>query len=108
MCTLPYMKCYYVLVHGRLVWSTMPPPPDRDGETFQPAGFYCHRYVLASSIRNAQDAAFRRVRENLDRQRGWIKAKAVKLELAAEETTPAHIYHLMKPDNRGHTFYEQE
>jgi len=86
----------------------MSPSPDRDGETFQPAGFYCHRYVLASSIHNAQDAAFRRVRDNLDRQTGWIKARAVNLKLEAEETTPAPIYHLMKPDNLGHTFYEQE
>jgi len=102
------MKCYYVLVHGRLNWNTTSSPPDGGGETFQPAGFYCHRYVLASTIHNAQEAAFRRVRENLDRQTGWITAEAVKLELDAEETASAPIYQLLKPDNRGHTFYEQE
>jgi hypothetical protein len=101
------MKCYYVLVHGRLNWRTTSPPPHDDGETFQPEGFYCQRYVLASSIHHAQEAAFRRVRENLDRQTGWIRG-GVKLELEAEETTSAPIYQLLKPDNRGHTFYEQE
>jgi hypothetical protein len=101
------MKCYHVLVHGRLNWSTVPPPPD-DGDTFQPAGFYCYRYVLASTIHDAQQAAFRRVRDNFDRQTGWITANAVRLELSAEETTSAPIYQLLKPDNRAHTFYERE
>lgn len=101
------MKCYFVLVHGRLEW-TAPSQPDDGCETTQPAGFYCHRYVLASTVQNAQAAAFRRVRENLDRQTGWIRQKAVKLELEADETSIAPIYHLLKPDNRGHTFYEEE
>lgn len=102
------MKCYYVLVHGRLDWSTTSPRPDDDGETFQPEGFYCHRYVLASSIHHAQEAGFRRVRENLDRQTGWIRAKEVKLEMEAAEITSAPLYQLLKPDNRGHTFYESD
>lgn len=100
------MRCYYVLVHGRLDWSTTSPRPDDDGEAFQPEGFYCHRYVLASSIHHAQEAAFRRVRENLDRQTGWIRGKEVKLEAA--EITSAPFYQLLKPDNRGHTFYESD
>jgi hypothetical protein len=103
------MKCYCVLVHGRLDWSTPSSAADDDGETLhQRAGFYCHRYVLASTIHNAQEAAFRRVRENLDRQTGWIKARAVELELEAEETSPPPIYQLLKPDNPGHTFYLRE
>ncbi|WP_161391439.1 hypothetical protein [Croceibacterium xixiisoli] len=63
---------------------------------------------MASTIRNAQEIAFRRVRENLDRQTGWVTAGAVTLELEAEETASAPIYRLLKPDNRGHTFYKQE
>jgi hypothetical protein len=102
------MKCYYVLVHGRLSWSGTSLSTDNGGEIFQPAGFYCPRYVLASTIHHTQEAAFRRVREGLDRQTGWIKAKAAKLELEAEETRPAPIYQLLKPDNRGHIFYERE
>lgn len=49
---------------------------------------------------------FRRVRENLDRQTGWIRGKEVKLEAA--EITSAPFYQLLKPDNRGHTFYESD
>lgn len=103
------MKCYYVLVHGQLDWSAASPPTsDDDSEIVQLRGFYCHRYVLASSVYDAQKAAFLRVRENLDRQTGWITSRGVKLEMEVEEIATAPIYYLLKPDNRGHTFYEQE
>ena len=101
------MGCYDVLVHGRLVWSGMPPRSKGDIEAGRPAGFYCHRHVLAPSIHDARDAAFRRVRANLDRQTGWITAKAVTLELEAEAVAPAPIYRLMKPGPLGHIFYDQ-
>ena len=102
------MKCFYVLVHGRLDWSTALSVVNNDGEIFQPAGFYCYRYVLASTVQNAQEAAFRRVRQNLDKRTGWIKTRSVKLELEAEDTNPAPIYQLLRPANRGHTFYGSE
>jgi hypothetical protein len=81
---------------------------DDDAEIFQPAGFYCYRFVLASTIQNAQKTAFRRVRDNFDTRTGWVKARGVKLVLEAEETSPASIYQLLRPDNRGHTFYDRE
>jgi hypothetical protein len=102
------MKCYYVLVHGRLDWSVASPSPDGDEETSRPEGFYCHRYVLASSIHHAQQAAFRRVRENLDKQTGWITGRGVELVIEAEETTSAPISNLLERDNPGHIFYDQE
>lgn len=101
------MQCYYVLIHGQLDWSTASPPTG-DDETYRPKGSYCHRFVLASSTIDAQDAAFRRVRDNFDRQTGWLKANLVTLELEADEVSPAPIYRLLTPDNRGHIFYDQE
>ena len=102
------MKCYYVLVHGRLDWDAASPATESPADTFRPAGFFCHRYVLASTVDIAQEVAFRRVRENLDRRTGWLKAKPAKLQLEAEETVQASIFQLLKPDNRGHTFYEED
>lgn len=102
------MQCYYVLIHGRLEWRAASKSNDDGGDTSQPMGFYCHRYVLASSISSAEASAFRRVRDNLERQTGWLTANQVKLELNAEEITPAPIFRLLKPDDRGHTFYDEE
>jgi hypothetical protein len=91
-----------------LEWSAASTSKGDDGETLQPLGFYCHRYVLASSIRIAQESAFRRVRDNLERQTGWLTAKVATLELEADEITPVSMYRILKPDNRGHIFYNQE
>jgi hypothetical protein len=102
------MKCYYVLVHGRLDWDAVSPATENHADAFRPAGFWCHRYVLASTVYTAQEVAFRRVRENLDRRTGWLTAKAARLQLEAEETVQAPIFKLLKPDNRGHTFYDEE
>ena len=98
------MRCFFVLVHGRLKWADEVCADDID----RSPGFYCHRYVLASNEHSAAEAAFRRVRENLDRQTGWVKDGVAKLELEAEELRVAPIYKILAPDNRGHTFYEKE
>lgn len=102
------MQCYYVVVHGRLEWFAAATSNDDVGDTWQPLGFYCHRFVLASSTSSAQDTAFRRVRDNLDRQTGWLSSNQVKLELNAEQATPAPFSRLLKPDNRGHIFYDND
>jgi hypothetical protein len=97
------MRCYYVLVHGRLEWKA---PPSSD--VSQPRGFYCHRYVLAADEQQAAKIAFERVRLNLDRDDGWLSDGSADLQLQAEEVSTAPFLKLLKPDNRGHTFYEQE
>lgn len=102
------MQCYYVLIHGRLEWCAASKSNDDGDDTSQPMGFYCHRYVLASSVSSAENSAFRRVRHNLERQTGWLTANQVKLELTAEEITPVPIFRLLKPENRGHIFYDEE
>lgn len=98
------MRCYYVLVHGRLHWNAAPPSDD----VSQPRGFYCHRYVLASDEESAVKIAFGRVRANLDSNGRWLSDGSAALDLEAEEISKAPIYRLLKPDNRGHTFYEQD
>jgi len=102
------MQCYYVVIHGRLEWAAAAPPNNDEGDTWQPLGFYCHRFVLASSISSAQDTAFRRVRDNLEWQTGWLNSNQVKLQLNAEQVTPAPFFRLLKPDNRGHIFYDND
>ena len=101
------MRCYYVLVEGRLEWLQPRHDTDSSSERFRPAGFYCHRYVLASSPEAARDVAFRKVRANLDSQTGWLKTAAVRLELVADEIARAASYRLLLPDNRGHIFYDE-
>lgn len=96
------MRCFYVLVHGKLDWIADSPEPGID----RPPGFYCYRYVLALAEQSARRTAFRRVRENLDRQTGWIANGLARLELEAEEVRPAPIHKILFPDNRGHSFYE--
>lgn len=99
------VRCFYVLVHGTLRWRAEPAPCENDPATSRPLGFYCHRYVLASGEDHATTVAFHRVRENLEKHTGWIGRGLATLELEAEELTAAPMYKLLKPDNRGHTFY---
>lgn len=98
------MRCYYVLVHGMLEWNVTLPS---EGVS-QPRGFYCHRYVLATDEQRATEIAFERVRINLDRDGSWLSNGSAFLKLEAEEVCAAPFHKLLKPDNRGHTFYERE
>lgn len=98
------MQCFYVLVHGILRWNVAPPADD----TTQPRGFYCHRYVLASDERRAKEIAFERVRTNFDKSCGWLRNGSAVLKLEAEDVCAAPFRKLLKPDNRGHTFYDED
>jgi hypothetical protein len=104
--TLSSMRCYYVLVHGRLDWLPGRSACDEFGAE-KPLGFYCHRYVLAHNEGGAIDVAFRRVRSNLDSEMGWLRDGLATVELHADEVTTAPMHKLLKPDNRGHTFYTE-
>ena len=99
------MGCFYVLVHGKLRWRTEHDAVGND--VARPLGFYCHRYVLASGEVQAQAAAFSRVRESLEKQTGWIGAGLAALDLEAEQLTAAPMHKLLRPDNKGHTFYHE-
>jgi hypothetical protein len=101
------VRCYCILVHGKLNWVAERPAHDEFG-AMKPAGFHCHRFVLAPHEAGAVEATFRRVRENLDSQMGWLRDGLATVELEAEEITPAPIHKLLKPENRGLTFYERE
>ena len=99
------MRCFYVLVRGTLEWEC---EYAEDEEMFTPAGFHCHRYVLARGYEEAAEKAFRRIRKNLEKQTGWLKQGLAKLTLEAEELKPAPIRKLLRRDNRGHSFYEEK
>lgn len=99
------MRCFYVLVHGKLNWCEEPAFAEADPDGTRPSGFYCHRYVLASGGDEAGEKALRRVHENLDAQTGWMRDGLATLDLEAEEVDQAPMRKLVKPDNRGHTFY---
>ncbi|HEX7694922.1 MAG TPA: hypothetical protein VF409_10555 [Sphingomonas sp.] len=73
---------------------------------FQPAGFWCHRYVLAEDNEMAKNKAFQRVLHNLDSEFGWLSAGTALVNLNAEEVSHAPFYKVLKPDNKGHTFYD--
>lgn len=94
------MRCFYVLVHGKLDWSA-----GHAHEADQPNGFYCHRYVLAQTELDATEKAFRRVQRNLD---DWLRDRLARLTLEAEEVAVAPMYKLLKPENRGHAFYQED
>ena len=97
------MRCFYVLVHGSLEWDS---EPEIDEEFFRPAGFYCHRFVLASGYQDAAEKALGRVRKNFEKQTGWLAQGQAKLTLEAQELTPAPLRKLLRRGNRGHAFYE--
>lgn len=101
------MRCFYVLVHGRLDWRTEPSRGDEPAGP-RPAGFYAHRYLLASNEGEAKAAAFRRVRDRLDEETGWIDRGLAALSLEAEEVAVAPLHKLLKPDSRGHAFYRDD
>jgi len=89
-------------VHGKLKWIA-----DQAGKA-RPAGFYCHRFVLAADEQSATATALRRVRRNLDKQVGWLSDGAATLQLEADEVVVASIRKLLMPDNQGHSFYGHE
>ena len=97
------MRCFYVVVHGSLEW-----PSDHleDEDAFTPAGFHCHRYVLASGFEEAAEKAFRHIRRNLEKQTGWLGQGLAKLTLEAEELKPAPLHKLLRPGRRVRGFYE--
>lgn len=99
------MRCYYVVVHGRLSWLAERSAADHIGAG-KPTGFYCHRYVLAPNDSHATEIAFRRVTQNLDGEFGWVRDGLATITLEATEVTSVPIHKVLKPDNRGHTFYE--
>ena len=98
------MRCFYVLIHGRLNWKVAPTSDD----VCQPRGFFCHRYVLAADEQTASEIAFRRVRSNLDRQGRWLSGGSADLELEVEEICAAPFHKLLRPDDRGHAFYDED
>jgi len=101
------MRCYYVLVHGGLSWQSKPPQGD-NLTSAPPKGFLCYRYVLAAGEKQAEEITFGRVRDNLDKQTGWLTSGLATLDLEAEEISPAPMHKLLKRENRGHTFYTEE
>ena len=101
------MRCFYVLVHGKLSWQPKL-PADGGPETVRPGGFYCHRHVLASNKEQAAEKAFARVRTNLERRTGWLGRGLASLDLEAEEVVRAPLLKLLTPENRGHSFYERD
>lgn len=98
------MRCFYVLVHGKLEWHRAAAPEDE----LQPRGFYCHRYVLATDEAEAREKAFRRVSHSFEKQTGWTGKGIAHLKLEAAEVTPASVHKLLKPDNLGHSFYMED
>lgn len=98
------MRCFYVLVHGSLVWHSSKLATDVIGAD-RPDGFWCHRFVLADDEKAAKDKAFRRVTANLDREFVWLSSGAAEVVLEAAEVSLATVVKLLRPDNRGHTFY---
>ena len=99
------MRCFYVLVHGSLEW---PSECSEDEDLFTPAGFYCHRYVLAAGYKEAAEKAFHRVRSSLEKQTGWLSRGPARLTLEAAELAPAPLSKLLKRGNRGQSFYDGE
>ncbi len=99
------MRCFYVLVHATLQWYSSEVAADVTGAE-KPAGFWCHRYVLAGDETEAKNKAFRRVIANLDRKSNWLSSGAAEVRLEAAEVSLAPIVKLFKPDNEGHVFYE--
>ena len=102
------MRCFYVLIHGRISWIEKASEGDREPDVDRPTGFYCHRYVLASDESQAEAAASERARENLEKQTGWIGCGYIALDLEAEGVAPAPLLKLLRPDNCGHSFYREE
>jgi len=99
------MHCFYVLIHGRLEWQADVDPSD--SLAVKPRGFYCHRYVLGADEVVAKTKAFERVSANFDRQLGWLSKGWVRLVLEADTVARAPMFKIVRPDNRGHTFYTE-
>ena len=99
------MRCFYVLAHGTLCWLS----PERAMDTIaigRPEGFWCHRFVLAADPETAEHEALQRVLDNLEREFRWLSSGAATVQLKAAEVSRAPMHKLLRPENKGHTFYE--
>ena len=101
------MRCFYVRVHGLLKWQTQPSPAGDAPQTDRFGGFYTHRYVLASDETKARETAFRRIRENLDRETRWMSNGQATLDLEVDELSSAPVYRLIERIP-GHIFYPED
>ena len=95
------MRCYCVLVHGKLDWDGNGARP---GTSEMPAGFLCHRIVLAQTEAEAAEKAYRRVRERLS---DWLRDGRARLTLRAEDLTRAPWRRLLERES-GLVFYDAE
>ena len=102
------MRCFYVNVHGKLIWRAEPIPGEDEPDAVTPRGFYCYRYVLAQNIEMAQTKAFQRVRRTLEEQTQWLSLGYVTLELDADEVAEAPMRMALEPDNKGFTYYLED
>ena len=93
------MRCYQVLVHGKLEWRVPSSTPD---ET-QPRGLYCTRHVLARSELQAAQKACANVTRALDRK----LSGAARSTCVADDIAPAQLWKLLAR-NPGLVFYNDE
>ncbi len=97
------MRCFFVLVHGKLEWGFDAAP----NET-QPAGFVCPRYVLAGGETRAQEIATLNVQRTAERRFSWLSNGETRLSLSVDEILPARLYKLLWPLSQSFVFYEKE
>lgn len=100
------MRCFHILLHGRLIWFGDAPALPTD--TPQPAGFMCNHFVLASNQEAAIEKAEARVTRNFDLKTHWLREGKVGLTLEVEEVSQASLLRSLWPANQGFVFYADE
>ena len=100
------LRCFRILLHGRLIWIGNAPALPTD--TAQPAGFICNYFVLASNQEAAIEKAGARVRRNFDKKTRWLREGKVGLSLEVEEVSQASLLRSLWPANQGFVFYTDE
>lgn len=97
------MRCYRVLVHGRICRADA--DPDGHSELVQPKGFYANRYVLAATEQGAANRALGLVRKDMADRDALVRAGKKQLSVSVVEVDRANIASILKPINKGYSFY---
>ena len=98
------MKCYKLLVHGKLDWSPEAVRKWHVPDT-RPSGFYCTRFRFARSREEATAKVLEDVRTFYEQTTDWFVHDLLELGLEIEEISRAPFYLGLKKPNHVATFY---
>jgi len=99
------MKCFRVMIEGKIHYSVSNSIMSDASLLSQPDGFFCTRFVLVRNSEQAPTKAIESVRRNLTRRFPEFRLGIISIDLEAVEIESAPYWFVLHPINRGYSFY---